>query len=102
MRLSLSKTLCVLSTTLVAGIAVSAGLHIANLTPFANATGQARTFSKNGDIDLSNAFFASLGSNGRSCGSCHDPADAWTVTPAHIQQRFAASQGLDPIFRTVD
>ena len=87
---------------LAVSAAVSSGIHIPNLTPFGNATGAAKTMNVNGDIDLSSTFFADLGSNGRSCGSCHQPSDAWTVTPAHIQQRFADSQGLDPIFRTVD
>ena len=82
--------------------AISEGLKLANLAPFDDATGVVRTFSTTGSIDLSNAFFQSLGTNGRSCGSCHQPGDAWSVTPAHIQSRFAASQGLDPIFRTND
>jgi cytochrome c peroxidase len=28
--------------------------------------------------------------------------DAWSVSAAHVQQRFQTSQGLDPIFRPVD
>lgn len=50
----------------------------------------------------SGAFFEPLGSNGRACASCHDPADGWTVTPRGVQARFDASGGLDPIFRPVD
>lgn len=102
MRISLSKPVVISCAMLVASVAVPAAVKLANLAPFANDNGVARTFNANGDIDLSNAFFADLGSNGRSCGSCHQPADAWTITPAHVQQRFAATQGLDPIFRTND
>ena len=87
---------------MAASAAVSGGLHLPNLSPFSNEHGVARTFSAGGDIDLSSPFFQSIGTNGRSCGSCHQPGDGWSVTPAHIQSRFAASQGLDPIFRTVD
>src|SRR5437868_11605258 len=47
-------------------------------------------------------FFQSLGSNGRSCASCHQPGDGMSVSAAHIQQRFDTSAGTDPIFRTVD
>jgi len=69
---------------------------------FPDSTGAVRTHSTTGSIDTSNPFFQSLGTNGRSCASCHQPGDAWTVTPEHIQQRFTASHGEDPIFRPVD
>jgi len=49
-----------------------------------------------------NPFFQDLGTNGRRCVTCHQPSDAWSVTPPHIQERFAASNGTDPIFRPVD
>src|SRR5437868_996124 len=35
-----------------------------------NPTGEARTFTKDGFINLDSAFFKSLGTNGRSCASC--------------------------------
>ena len=73
-----------------------------NMLAFPNDAGSTRTFSVDGVIDLDNPFFQSLGTNGRACVSCHQPSDAWTVTPAHIQERFDASDGLDPIFRTND
>ncbi len=95
----------------VAGIVVSAAVLTAalsadsllrNLVPFQDQSGMVRTFSKNPEAAPTNAFFQSLGSNGRSCDSCHRASDGWGVTPAHIQERFEASQGLDPIFRTND
>lgn len=49
-----------------------------------------------------NAFFQSLGTNGRACATCHEPRSGWGVSAASIQQRFYASQGTDPIFRVVD
>ena len=82
--------------------AVWAAEHLRNLAPFPDPTGVVRTFSTGHDDDKPNAFFQSLGTNGRSCGSCHQASDAWSVTPAHIQERFLASQGQDPIFRTND
>ncbi|HYT97848.1 MAG TPA: hypothetical protein VEO36_11040, partial [Casimicrobiaceae bacterium] len=69
---------------------------------FPNPTGLATTYSATGKIPLDGPFFQSLGSNGRSCGSCHQPGDGWTVIPRHIRERFEASAGLDPIFRTND
>ncbi len=67
-----------------------------------NAMGMAATISTAGPIDMSNPFFQSLGSNGRSCGSCHQPDAGWTITPANLRARFDASQGTDPVFRTND
>jgi cytochrome c peroxidase len=55
-----------------------------------------------GDLDLTNPFFQSLGTNGRSCASCHVASTGWTITPAEVRRRFDATHGLDPIFRTVD
>jgi cytochrome c peroxidase len=52
--------------------------------------------------DLGHPFFASLGTNGRACASCHHPDDSWTVTPARLLARFEASEGLDPVFRPGD
>ncbi|MCU1237583.1 MAG: hypothetical protein JWP63_5550 [Candidatus Solibacter sp.] len=75
---------------------------VENLAAFPNASGVLRTFNRNGDIDLSGPFFQSLSGNGRSCGTCHQPGDAMSVSAAHIQDRFQSSQGLDPIFRTND
>src|SRR6266481_497440 len=70
--------------------------------PFANPTGIAATFNIAGPIDLDNPFFQKLGTNGRSCDTCHQASDGWTVTPPHIQARFDATRGTDPIFRLVD
>lgn len=75
---------------------------IANLLPFANAQGWASTWAMPGSVKLDGAFFQSLGSNGRSCDSCHDVRTGWTVTPALLEELFARSQGLAPVFRTVD
>lgn len=83
-------------------LAVSAGTFDPNLQDFADPTGAVRTVSTTGSIDTTNPFFQSLGTNGRACISCHQPGDAWTVTPPHIQERFAATHGEDPIFRPVD
>jgi cytochrome c peroxidase len=75
---------------------------VANLAAFPDPAGVLRTYNLNGDIDLTGSFFQSLGTNGRSCGSCHQPSDAMSVSAAHVQARFDASGGLDPIFRTND
>lgn len=71
------------------------------LAPVPNADGASLTFSSAGTVDTSNPFFQPFG-NGRSCASCHQPGNGWTVTPAGLTARFNSSAGLDPVFRTVD
>jgi cytochrome c peroxidase len=72
------------------------------LAAFANSSGSHRTLSDRQDVSTDNPFFQSLGSNGRSCATCHDPSTGWTITPAFVQQRFDVTDGTDPLFRTVD
>lgn len=70
---------------------------------FPNANGASQTYSSNGGgIDLTNPFFQSLGTNGRTCGTCHQPSDGMSVSAANVELRFLLTQGTDPIFRAVD
>ncbi len=74
-----------------------------NQFPLPNPSGFVETYNTNNtSIDLTGPFFQSLGTNGRSCSSCHRPAEAWSVSAAEVQLRFFLTQGLDPIFRTND
>src|SRR5439155_261501 len=61
----------------------------------ANDSGIVRTVNVNGAIDLTNPFFKSLGTNGRSCFSCHRPAQGWSLTPESVRRRFDESRALD-------
>src|SRR5215475_8318443 len=73
-----------------------------NLYPFQNPAGESATFTSNSAIDLSNAFFQDLGTNGRTCGTCHQPDQGWSIAAERVQARFDATEGMDPIFRTND
>jgi hypothetical protein len=48
------------------------------------------------------AFFEPIGSNGRACVSCHQPADAMSLSVESIQQRWDQTRGKDPIFAAYD
>ena len=67
-----------------------------------DVSGWLQTRTPTGRIDKGNPFFQSLGSNGRSCSSCHQQQDGWTISAADVQRRFMATRGTDPIFRLVD
>jgi len=54
------------------------------------------------EADAGNPFFRELGTNGRTCATCHLPAQGWSITPAELRDRFERTDGLDPIFRTND
>jgi cytochrome c peroxidase len=73
-----------------------------NELAFSNPGGVLSTQTAAGGFDRDNPFFDDLGSNGRSCSSCHRPAQAWSVTPAELRERFEQTAGLDPVFRTND
>ena len=61
------------------------------------------TFQPGGaTFTFNNAFFQNLGTNGRTCFSCHQPQSGWGVSAAGVAERFAQSGGTDPIFRLVD
>ncbi len=77
--------------------------HGRDRTLFPNPSGVAATVTGSGDdIDRFNPFFQILGTNGRSCDTCHQQGEGWTISPSGIQKRFDRSQGTDPLFRTVD
>lgn len=69
---------------------------------FPNPSGASQTVSSTGRMDLSSPFFENLGTNGRSCVTCHQPSDGMSVSASDVQLRFALTRGEDPIFRTVD
>lgn len=56
----------------------------------------------NGRTRTDGPFFQSLGTNGRSCGSCHVAEQAFSMTPSALRTRFDKSHGRDPVFAPVD
>jgi len=78
------------------------GDKLQNGKKFPNASGDSETFNPLGSTDLTNEFFQDLGSNGRRCVTCHDPADGWSIRPKSVKARFDATAGKDPIFRPND
>ena len=66
-------------------------------------TGRVATFQPGGGTATgSNAFFQDMGTNGRTCFTCHQPQNGWTISAAAAKERFEASEGADPLFRLVD
>lgn len=76
--------------------------RLPNMFSAENSHGKDATYSTAGFIDLNNPFFKSIGTNGRSCASCHAPDQGWTITPQEVKKLFNKTKGLDPLFRLVD
>jgi hypothetical protein len=96
------KIIAVFIMGLLVGLTTGAQ-SLPNNTPFPNGSGFLETYNtNNAPISLTGAFFQSLGSNGRSCSSCHVPGGGWSVSAREVQVRFLLTRGLDPIFRTND
>ena len=68
-----------------------------------NATGLGQTFNGNGlTIAALNPFFQPLGTNGRTCATCHQPANSMSIAISTVQQRYLLSRGQDPLFAPID
>jgi cytochrome c peroxidase len=94
-----------LLATLATGLAFSGsfGMIIPKFQVFGDPNGAFATINAGGPTDTStNPFFLSMGTNGRTCVTCHQPSDAFSITPPHLQQRFFATAGTDPIFQPID
>jgi hypothetical protein len=87
-------------TTLGATAAVFG--FIPNLNPFRDDTGAVATYTSAGVIDQQNPFFQTLGTNGRTCATCHQPDQAFSLSASGARLVYARTHGIDPLFASVD
>jgi cytochrome c peroxidase len=60
------------------------------------------TYQPNGQtVVAASPFFRSLGTNGRTCFTCHQPQDGWALSAESTRERFDADPA-DPLFRLID
>jgi len=72
------------------------------LEPAPNDRGVAETFHTSGTIDRTNPFFTTNGGNGRTCETCHLSDQGWVITPDGVTELFNDTDGLAPLFKTLD
>jgi hypothetical protein len=66
---------------------------------YANEAGRVGVVNHSGDIQIDgHPFFEPLGEAGRACVTCHQPADAMSLSLATINARWEATKGEDPLF----
>ena len=69
---------------------------------FKNPHGKVGNYNAPGaTITANNAFFQSLGTNGRSCVTCHNPPSGLGLSLKNIKARFRSNLN-DPLFAPVD
>lgn len=96
-----TSSLCI-ALVFLGSVSLFGGKLLANPLQTPDSAGVLSTYSTASGIDISNPFFQSLGSNGRTCNTCHISGSAWTITPADVEAKFKATNGTDPIFRVND
>jgi cytochrome c peroxidase len=70
---------------------------------FSDPDGVIQAATANKSLNQKNAFFdPGLGTNGQACVTCHQPSDGFDIHVSTIQDAFAATNGLDPLFRPND
>jgi hypothetical protein len=70
---------------------------------YPNAAGELRVLLDGGPMKTrGHPFFAPIGPNGRACVTCHQPADAMSLSAETAQKRWAATGGHDPLFAAYD
>jgi cytochrome c peroxidase len=93
---------CMAGLVIIATGSAIADVYLRNLFPFLDLTGFSGTYSTTGSVDLSGPFFQSLGANGRTCGTCHAPSDAFGLSAVDAQLRYLLTGGKDPLFAQID
>ena len=68
----------------------------------ANPAGLLELVNVNGRTDRHGAFFQSLGTNGRTCATCHVADQGMSISPPQVRERYERTNGRDPLFASVD
>jgi hypothetical protein len=70
---------------------------------FENPGGRLGVLNAGGPITTKgHPFFEAIGGNGRACVTCHQPANAMSVSVDVIRERWRATSGRDPLFAAID
>ncbi len=70
---------------------------------YANANGTLRLRLDNGPMETKgHPFFTAIGPNGRACVTCHQPADAMSLSAASAARQWQRNGAKDPLFAAGD
>ncbi len=70
---------------------------------YRNDSGTLRSLLVGGPLPTKgHPFFEPIGSNGRACVTCHQPADGMSLSAATAAERWDVTKGKDPLFAAID
>lgn len=73
------------------------------LADYENDNGKVRVRYDGGPLDTKDhPFFTAQSGNGRACVTCHQPADAMSISAKTAKERWDATNGTDPLFAAID
>ena len=79
------------------------GTPIAEFATYGNDRGVVGVLNTSGRVDTKgHPFFEPIGSNGRACVTCHQPADGMALSVRTVRERWEATGGKDPLFAAAD
>ncbi|MGH9781041.1 MAG: hypothetical protein ACRD33_04405 [Candidatus Acidiferrales bacterium] len=89
-------------SVMVAIATTVAAVTLPNLFPFMDPSGVMETYSATGAFNENGPFFQVLGTNGRTCGTCHVVNNAMGLSAATAESIYERTNGHDPLFAKVD
>ena len=79
------------------------GTPLPAFATYANERGAVGVLNASGAVETKrHPFFEPLGTNGRACVTCHQPADGMALSVRSIRERWDATRGKDPLFAAID
>lgn len=70
---------------------------------YADAAGMVGILNAAGAVETrGHPFFEPIGGNGRACVTCHQPAEAMSISATTIARRWDETKGKDPLFAAID
>ncbi len=101
----MKKNLCVVALAIAVigpSLADSQSSSGVEVRAFQDPSGVLATVNINGRTHPDGAFFQILGTNGRSCATCHVAGQAFSFSADDARNRFERTHGGDPLFAPVD
>jgi hypothetical protein len=79
------------------------GTPLADFATYPNDHGSVGVLNASGTVATQgHPFFDAIGTNGRACVTCHQPADGMALSVRTVRERWDATGGTDPLFAAVD
>ena len=76
---------------------------VPEIARYKDAVGEVEVLFAGGSVPLQDhPFFTPLGTNGRACVTCHQPANGMGLAVETIRRRWQETHGKDPLFAAVD